>query len=847
VTNVAKHTFARGEITPLLYARTDQAAYQAGLRTCRNWIVRKQGGLDNRPGTEFVGLAPTGTTVRLLPFVFNATQTYALEFSDRLIRFVRQGGYVASGGVPVTVVTPYLQADLPGLQIAQSADVVTIVHPNYPPMELKRFSDTSWTLTVIVFGPKTATPTGVVIYPGGASTGTQETYSYQVTAIDPVTAVESLPTPLASIVGYPPTAAAPNLIVWAGQAGVKAFNVYLVITPAPARTAAPWDAVTAYTVGQFVYVPIGGGPSVITYRCIQANTNVTPPNAAYWIVWPGLVQSSGAGAAGFIGTAQSDGVTSTVAFADPGLSPDMTSTAPIPHVVFSGAGNYPAAVGYYQQRRLFAGTTNAPETVLTSKSADYSNFSTSSPSEDDDALTFTLAGRVVNQVRHIIDGSALVIFCSGGEWVVGGDASGVLRPADINALNFSEHGAGPLRPIKIDRRIIYVQARAAIVRDIAKDFYYGYQGTDLTTLSSHLFEQHTLLDWAYQETPHSLIWCVRDDGTLLCLTDVKEQEVLAWTRHDTLGTVENVCVVPEGDEDRLYVVVVRNGVRMIERLASRAFATVEDAIFTDATLSYDGRNTSATTMALSGGTTWASDELLTATASAPTFGSWLVGDQVVVTDPTGIVVRLTVQTIVSPTVVTGFPSLPVPQSLRGMATVAWSRAVPRVGGLSHLEGRQVSIVADGHLVANPNNPQIPFVCTVAGGVAAFDAPYSYVHVGLPYVSDFETLDIDTPEGASLKEKKLLINRIGIEVANTRGLFTGSLVPASDADQSGLYEAKSRYAEAWNAPVNLLTDTFSVNITATWSNRGRFFVRQVDPLPASVLAVIATGYIPQASA
>ena len=50
-------SFSGGEIAPSLYGRIDMAKYQVALRKCDNFIVRQYGGVENRPGTQFIAAA----------------------------------------------------------------------------------------------------------------------------------------------------------------------------------------------------------------------------------------------------------------------------------------------------------------------------------------------------------------------------------------------------------------------------------------------------------------------------------------------------------------------------------------------------------------------------------------------------------------------------------------------------------------------------------------------------------------------------------------------------------------------------------------------------------------------
>lgn len=145
-------SFAGGEIGPSLFGRIDMAKYQVALRKCDNFIVRQYGGVENRPGTRFVGAAKyPNRKCRLIPFQFSTVQTYALEFGHQYMRVIKDGALVLnSSNVIYEIATPYTEADLFRIKFTQSADVLTLVHPAYPPKELRRYAHDNWQLVDVV-------------------------------------------------------------------------------------------------------------------------------------------------------------------------------------------------------------------------------------------------------------------------------------------------------------------------------------------------------------------------------------------------------------------------------------------------------------------------------------------------------------------------------------------------------------------------------------------------------------------------------------------------------------------------------------------------------------------------
>ena len=249
-------------------------------------------------------------------------------------------------------------------------------------------------------------------------------------------------------------------------------------------------------------------------------------------------------------------------------------------------------------------------------------------------------------------------------------------------------------------------------------------------------------------------------------------------------------------------------------------------------------------MTLSGGTNWTYDEALTLTASAGTFTTAYVGNEIHLTGTDGTIIRFSITGYTSSTVVTGQPNKTVPASMRSTAIATWAYAVDELQGLWHLEGKSVSVFADGFVAANPKNDAYDLV-TVASGAITLDKHYSVIHVGLPFISDIETLDIDSPQGETLADKKKIVSKVNLFVEKSRGIWAGPVPPTDDDTDplEGLYELKIRDDEGYDQPVALTTGVVDLNIRPEWNSNGRVFIRQVDPVPLAILAIAPAGLFP----
>lgn len=272
------------------------------------------------------------------------------------------------------------------------------------------------------------------------------------------------------------------------------------------------------------------------------------------------------------------------------------------------------------------------------------------------------------------------------------------------------------------------------------------------------------------------------------------------------------------------------------------------AAYADSFLEYDGRNAGAAdgvfpgvTMLLSGGTTWLPGETLTLTASNFAFVVGDVGNVIILHSAAGEKIRFTIGAFSSSVVVTGITDVSVPTAMRSASVVVWDRAVDEITGLDHLEAANVSILGDDHVIASPNNARLAIV-TVADGTVALGDFYSRVIVGLPYFSDLETLDIDKPAGSSAKSQKIAVESVGLMLLQSRQMFVGARPPVNDAVDplENLQEMPLPTDQDYES---LITDFKDAKVKSKWNNNGRAFVRSVDPVPLTVLAIIPNGYLP----
>ena len=810
-TRTFKQAFSGGEVSPEMFGRIADNKFQQGAATMLNFIAKPQGPAQNRPGFAYVNAVKNSAkATRLLSFTFNTVQTMVIEMGDQYFRFHTQGQTLLySDGSAWNSGTNYTVGDI--AKHSGTNYYAKTAHSNSQPPNGTNWYALPANYTYEIPHPYLEAELFDVHYVQSADVMTLVHPSHAPRELRRLGATKwelkviDFGTPLAAPTGVSVSAYIPSST--STNADTYQDHNY-VVTAVKATLVDESNQSSTATVSNNIFVT--GAKNTISWNAVSGASRYR-------------VYKDQGGIFGYIGE------TTTTSIIDDNIGPDFSQTPPIHENDFIGSDNYPGAVSYFEQRRVFAGTNNAPQNMWMTKSGTESNMSFGLPIRDDDRIEFRVAAREANTIRHIVPLTQLLLMTGSAEWRVTSVNSDAITPTSISVKPQSYVGSDNSQPVIVNNSLVYGAARGGHIRELGYNWQAnGFVTGDLSLRAPHLFDNYTIKDMALSKAPIPIVWAVSSNGKLLGLTYVPEQALGAWHQHDTDGTFESVACVSEGNDDVTYCVIKRtvdgDVVRYIERMGTRLFATQRDNFFVDSGATYNGTNTNGSqTVTISGGTNYTKGENLTVTANYNLFNAPPSvadkDDAIVLVDGTDLY-RLTILSTSSQTVATAKIDKDLPVSLRSTGITTYEVARNVISGISWLEGKTVNILADGAV-----HPQK----TVSSGAVTLDRAASVVHVGLPYNSDLNTLPMALQIEAMGQGRVKNLNHVWLRVLESSGIFAGP-----SADQ--LVEAKQRTTEPYGSPPSLKTQDIKIMLTPQWQDNGQLFVRQTDPLPLTVVAL-----------
>lgn len=827
-------SFGAGEMSPDLYGRDDLDRYAVGAKQLYNFFAHPFGGASNRPGTKFINSTKNSTkAARLVPFQFSQTQAYVLEFGDYYIRFYKDGGIIVDDSNNIVeITTPYSASEVYNLHFTQSADTLYICHRSFQPRTLTRSSHTVWTLAKFanVRGPvreENTTPTTLSASGlTGEVTLTVSTGGFEDKYVGMLVRMShSVDGQFVSIAN---TTASTT-------AGIRCYGDWALVVSDPETgdltvqqsddNGSTWKTIKEYALHHTSTLSDSGTtdhPCLL--RMIWAGgdgfrvyLSATPYINDAFLTITEVLSSTQVKATVY--TDANDNVWG------------LTSTAATMYWAL-GAWNeffgYPRCCVFYQDRLVFASTTEDPLTLWFSETGNYVGFYQHSGTlQDDDAIIAPLVSSAVNAIENMVALGYILCFTAGGEWKVGAaSASSALTYKSISAVQQSYIGAASLPPVVVGDRALYITALGNVVNDFAYDVYSDtFKGSDLTLYARHLFRNFSIIDWAYQAAPDNIIWAIRSDGKVLSFTFIKEQEVWAWGLHETDGIVESICSIAGDTQNDIYFVVKRtiNGgvVRYVEKFAPRMESTdIRDQFFVDCGLSYDDpKNITGVT-------------LTNPCAIGCTAHGLSTGDIIDILDVSGTTELNGMRYKVGTTTTDAFfiQSYGDGTNIDATGFTAYvsggyiRKCVTTVSGLGHLEGEVVNVVADGGFVGTK---------TVESGSFTLEYPASIVHAGIPYTAKLRTLDLNLPrnDGTSAGRPKR-VNKVIVRVKDSKCGSVG-VNRYTDMDELAMPEISK-----WGFPDDLNTADISSKPYSEYEAEASITVMQDKPFPLTVLALMA---------
>lgn len=768
----AQTSFNAGELSPYWAGRVDMAKYGNGCYRMRNFKPVPEGPAVRRGGSRFVSATKDETVQSwTLPFIYSEDDSYVLEMGNGYIRFYTNGGQLLLSGAPAAwnnatnyvagdlvsrlgvnyyckvahinqqppnatywhpltgdiyeIPSPYLTSNLTAadgtfrVDFEQTGDVIFFAHPGFPPYKLERLGVTNWIMEPadIVNGPFVGTdPDETTTVYASAATG-----SVTLTASTAIFVADLLETLFLleqkKIDGYAVWEPAKAVVI--GDERRSDSNVYRALNAGTTGTVKPTHREGAKYDGdgavQWEYVHSGYGIARIT---AVAGTTATAT----------VIDEIPSQAVGV-----------------------LNASTRWSKASWTPAQRFPSLVTIFRERLCFL----RGQEVWGSVAGSFEDFASRDGAETlpDSAFYIQIGSGETNAGVWMVASDALLVGTRGAEFAISEvTITEVFGPGNIKATRTTKYGGRQVRPVLIGNSTLFVQPSGKRVRDMRPNpgVSGGYECFDLMVLSSHVTKGQ-VTQMAFALEPSSVMWVCCKDGSLRGLTYLVEQDVLAWHPHQIGGNglVESVCVIPspDGTHDQLWLQVRRtidgSTHRYIEYLVrdwDEDTDALEDAVFSDSALTFDGDLPSATARIL-GGVTWAAGETGTVDLNfVPVAGD--VGDRLRIrigSDEAFV----QIDSATDPANCTFITAIPAGLQGTLSSDVAWARDV--LSGLDHLEGEEVTVTVGG--AAHPR-------ATVSGGAITLQSHAVKAQVGLPADAELITMRIEAGSANGTAQGKI---------------------------------------------------------------------------------------------
>ena len=817
--------FTAGELTPKLAGQVDFKKYNNGVATMENMTVFPQGGTSRRYGSRFVGeVKNSANATRLIPFEFNVTQSYILEFGDQYIRFYKDNGQIVEASKAISGLTA---AD-PGVVTATSHGYSNGDHVwinsvvGMTEVNGRRFTVANKTTnTFELSGIDTS---GYTAY---SSAGTAEKVYEIATSYTSAQVFDLKFTQSADTMYIVHPSHEPTKLTRSGHTSWTIAEVDFQIGPfLDTNTTTTTLTTSATTVGS---------SRTLTASAITGINSGT----GFQTTDVGRLVKLGDGWGEITARTNTTVVTWTINVAATGSGSVTWSLG-----AWSDSDGFPSAVSFYEQRLVFAGSTNYPQTIWASESGSYEDFDVGDASAAD-AFIYTIAANRVNVIRWLAPARDLIVGTAGGEFRVGRPTGEPLKPDNVTITQQTTYGGHTTQPIQVGNTVLFVQRQKKKLREFAYRFEDdAYVAPDMCLLAEHITGDG-IDDVDYAQEPESIYWAVREDGVLLGMTYQREEEVVAWHRHTFGGTDQN-CTITVSDYANIQTGTTLKFTKSDGTTAT--FTSTTGTAGTDEFKNETNNNTTAdniytainthadftvanpaaavvtifeTTPAGTGLLTVESSDTVRLTATDEKAAK--VKSVSTISETLENQVWIIVERIINGSTVKSVEYLDSTINMDSALSGTVTGSSTTVTSLDHLEGETVQILIDDAVYP---------VQKVSSGAITVSLPSTFasktIEVGLGYVSTIKTMRVEAgAEAGTAQGRKKRYNEVLVRLYKTVGAtVNGDQIPFRTS------------ANAMGQPISEFTGDKRVS-NLGWDRDGQVIIQQTQPLPMTILGITGT--------
>ena len=563
------NSFQYGEVSRSAMMRTDSAIYNASAQSLKNMVILAEGGVAKRRGLKhFYRFDITKDTTKtfqsyIVPFVFSDDEQYLISIENAKVRCFRVEATTVT--LVTTLTADTLSAALPfdddylhQYTYAQYGDVMFICHPLFMPRMLIRTGLTSFVITPYTFDkradnkeiyqPYSQFHAENVSLDPSATSGSGVTFTTSAAYFDTTGAVVSGSYPNSKHVG---------VVLRYGESEIT-------ITSVQSATQATGTIVDTLRVRLSIIDPL---------RTIDGSTTVEVTQIDHGFAGGESITIEGASAVGGINANQINGARTVGSIIDKNtytITAGSTANASIDggglvKVVthaptndwdeqsYSAVRGYPAAVAFHENRLVFGGTIQEPDTLWFSKIGRFFNFDVGTAADNE---SFNLVGATgdVNEIRYIVSSRDLQIFTDASEFYVPAFLNQSITPANAQIRKQTPYGTQFVTPTPMDGATLFSQHGGSVLREyLYTDTENAYTSTAVSTAASHILQNPIDMDVVHGafDGAESYAAVVTSDGNAAIFGSNRAEKRAGWVKWTSCNGFGSIAAV----DNRLFATI----------------------------------------------------------------------------------------------------------------------------------------------------------------------------------------------------------------------------------------------------------------------------------------------------